>query len=95
MMQVKSFLIDCWELQLCIQERRYRETSNQRANLIQNIMQENGNYIPETFEGENGDCIELVACLLITLANTEFVRKMNGIWNLLMTWYLWMAVEFI
>ena len=75
MTQVKSFLVDCWELQLCIQENRYRETSQNRANLIHNLMQENGNYVPNTFEGENGDCMELVAGLLITLTKTEFVRE--------------------
>lgn len=58
--------------QLLILEMRSQKTEVQRQNLRM-YPDRFHEFTATTYEGDNGDCLELVAMLLITLLHVEFV----------------------
>ena len=69
---VKSFLVDCWLNQFSILEMRGQEAEMQRQNL-QMHPDRFREFSAITYEGDNGECLEMVAMLLIALMHVEFV----------------------
>ena len=69
---MKSSLVDCWINQLAIQELREQEVEVQRQNL-QMHPDRFRDFTAMTYEGDDGDCLEITAMLLIALLRVEFV----------------------
>ena len=74
---MKSFLVDCWINQLAIQELRGQEVEAQRQNL-QTHPDRFRDFTAMTYEGDDGDCLEITALLLIALLRVERIMRKKG-----------------
>ena len=75
---MKEFLVECWSAQLTILELRSKEVAEHRINLQQNISSDLSEYQAMTYEGDNCDCLEVVAFTMITLIETQFDASVSN-----------------
>ena len=75
---VKEFLVECWSAQLSILELRSKEVTEHRITLQQNAPTEMNDYQAMTYEGDNCDCLEVVALTMITLMKTQFDASISN-----------------